>query len=95
MTNFYSGATLDLKRLCDHAHEHLPKYAVPVYVRLAKEMQSTTNNKQTKVLVRNEGIEAAKFSNGDQLYWLQSRDTGYVPFSDIHLESLKSGKAKL
>lgn len=85
-----------LRSLASHASDNLPKYALPLFLRVMREMQSTGNNKQQKHILRREGvnpesIEASK--DGDLLYWL--RDGTYVPFSHAEWSRLNAGAVRL
>ncbi|KAM0722286.1 hypothetical protein Q7P37_001727 [Cladosporium fusiforme] len=84
--------------LLQHARKGLPKYAVPVFIRVIKSPTTMHNNKQNKVPLRKEGIDFDKIANGeagsdDELLWVQG-DT-YVPFQPHDLESIGAGKARL
>lgn len=88
----------DWAGLLAHARKGLPKYAVPVFIRLIVSPTTMHNNKQNKVPLRKEGIDFDKIADGeagreDRLLWVQG-DT-YVPFERKDLEFLGSGKARL
>jgi acyl-CoA synthetase (AMP-forming)/AMP-acid ligase II len=84
-----------------HARKHLPKYAVPVFVRLVAARSSTDNNKQNKVPLRDEGIDVSKFGSkvvggqNDALLWLAPGGSGYVAFDKGYLDALRSGEVVL
>jgi hypothetical protein len=84
-----------------HARKHLPKYAVPVFVRLVAARSSTDNNKQNKVPLRDEGIDVSKFGSkvvggqNDALLWLAPGGSGYVAFDKGCLDALRSGEVVL
>lgn len=79
-----------------HARTHLPKYAVPIFIRQIKERSATHNNKQNKVPLKNEGIDPAKVK-GDPIFWISDNGKGpdYVPFGQSEWDLLTGGKAKL
>jgi acyl-CoA synthetase (AMP-forming)/AMP-acid ligase II len=81
-----------LSSLADHALKALPKFAVPQFLRLMKDMQITGTNKQLKHLVRQQGVDPAKTGNND-LYWLKGKT--YVKFSRKDWEELNGGRVKL
>ncbi|KAL2139425.1 hypothetical protein VTI28DRAFT_5239 [Corynascus sepedonium] len=83
-----------LASLAAHAREQLPRYAVPVFLRLVKEvgMQSTGTNKQQKHTLRQQGVDPSKVQD-DALFWL--KDGTYVPFTQTDWESLQEGMVKL
>lgn len=78
------------------ASSRLPKYAVPLFLRVVREMQPTGNNKQQKHMLRVQGVDPARIrseSAGDILYWLKGGK--YVELGDEGWEEIKAGKARL
>ncbi|KAF2873267.1 hypothetical protein BDV95DRAFT_569267 [Massariosphaeria phaeospora] len=53
-------ATFDFNALLAHARQKLPKYAVPVFIRVLSSITTMHNNKQNKVPLRNDGIDLRK-----------------------------------
>jgi len=83
-----------------HARKSLPKYAVPLFLRIIHEQNLGHNNKQNKVPLRNEGIDLEKVQNGqagpkDQIMWAPPQGKAYVPFVQADWDSLVAGKARL
>ena len=80
-----------------YSRTHLPKYAVPVFIRLVREMTPIHNNKQNKVPLREEGVDPTKVKSDDQVFWIDSHGKGhtYVEFQQQHWEDLKLGNARL
>ncbi|KAK8879022.1 AMP-binding enzyme [Apiospora arundinis] len=95
---YFDPATksFDYDGLLKHARTHLPKYAVPIFIRRIKERSATHNNKQNKVPLKNEGIDPSKV-NGDPLFWIseQGKGSSYAPFTEKEWDELNAGKAKL
>jgi hypothetical protein len=81
-----------LASLAEHSRASLPKFAVPLFLRLAKDMAMTGTNKQQKHQLRLEGVDPAK-TGDDQVFWL--RGNVYVPFGTKDWESIKRGKTRL
>ncbi|KAF1997860.1 acetyl-CoA synthetase-like protein [Amniculicola lignicola CBS 123094] len=52
--------TFNFNALLAHAREKLPKYAVPVFIRVLPEITTMHNNKQNKVPLRNDGVDLRK-----------------------------------
>lgn len=88
------ASQLDFKQLADAARKSLPKYAVPIFLRIVPKMESTGTVKQQKVALRNEGIYHDKVK-GDALYWLPPNADKYLPFTAEDLKSIEAGKIKL
>lgn len=85
---------LDLKGLASHARKRLPKYAVPIFLRIVPSMDATGTVKQLKVALRNEGVEHEKCGT-DRLLWLPPNSHAYRPFEKSDYEAIKAGKVKL
>ncbi|UZJ51516.1 hypothetical protein CBS101457_000836 [Exobasidium rhododendri] len=89
-----SAATLDLTSLATHARKSLPKFSVPLFLRIVPTMDATGTVKQLKVALRNEGVEHAKCGT-DPLYWLPPGSKAYVPFQAEDYAALEKGLVKL
>ncbi|CAL3964387.1 unnamed protein product [Diplocarpon coronariae] len=89
--------TFDFAGLLEHSRKHLPKYAVPVFIRLVKQMTPIHNNKQNKVPLREEGVDPEKVESREQVLWIgdHGRGKSYVDFHPEHWEDLQLGKARL
>ena len=83
------GKDLDGKALAKAAYEHLPGYAVPLFVRVVGELAHTSTFKSQKVDLRKEGYRP---HGDDPVYVLAGRDEGYVPFYDEYPDEVKDGK---
>ncbi|KLU83768.1 fatty acid transporter [Magnaporthiopsis poae ATCC 64411] len=81
-----------LRDLYEYAARALPKFAVPVFLRLVDEMQSTGTNKQQKQELRAQGVDPAK-TGGDPIFW--AREGTYVPFTAEDWEKLEKGEVRL
>ena len=83
-----------LKSLAEHARGNLPKYALPLFLRLVQDdsAHSTGTNKQQKTHLRNEGVDPEK-TKQDQVYWLKG--DSYVHFERSDWDELRDGKVKL
>jgi hypothetical protein len=85
-----------LHSIATHVSDNLPKYAVPIFIRVMREMQATGNNKQQKHVLRSEGVNPDSVqsgSSGGLLYWL--RDGTYVPFTREDWEKMNAGAVRL
>ncbi|KAJ2961155.1 hypothetical protein NQ176_g11016 [Zarea fungicola] len=84
-----------LQSLADHVVKNLPRYAVPLFIRVVDEEaareQKTGTNKQQKHVLRKEGVDPS--NGGSQLFWL--RDSTYVPFGDDSWSGICRGQVKL
>ncbi|KAI1463244.1 acetyl-CoA synthetase-like protein [Daldinia caldariorum] len=83
-----------LRSLAEHARNKLPKYAVPLFLRIGKGLTAavTGTNKQQKHGLREQGVNPALVGD-DELFWLQ--DGTYVKFRKSDWERLNAGQVKL
>ncbi|KAE8393977.1 long-chain fatty acid transporter [Aspergillus alliaceus] len=82
-----------LSSLAAHVLKNLPRFAVPLFLRFAPEMQGTGNNKQQKHVLRTEGVDPSLVNSSDKLYWLQGDK--YEPFEQKDWSRLQGGQVKL
>jgi len=93
------GQDFDGKALAKAIYGKLPGYAVPLFVRVVKELAHTSTFKSQKVDLRNEGYGGSSGEGDDDdvkvedpIYVLSGKDEGYVPFYDDYLAEVKDGK---
>ncbi|KAK3352160.1 hypothetical protein B0H65DRAFT_547133 [Neurospora tetraspora] len=85
-----------LESLAKHARKTLPKYAVPLFLRVMKEVggQTTGTMKQQKHVLRQQGVDPGRVGKeGDRLYWLE--EGSYVEFGEKEWRELQGGRVKL
>lgn len=85
-----------LKSLAAHVRKSLPKYAVPLFLRVIPEVgggQLTGTNKQQKHHLRQAGVKPGALADGSELFWL--KDDEYVPFRQRDWSELEGGRVKL
>jgi acyl-CoA synthetase (AMP-forming)/AMP-acid ligase II len=96
-----SAESFDWKVFLGYAKSKLPKYAVPVFLRLVREGSNTDNQKQNKGPLREEGIEIDKYGSkvvagkDDVVMWTAPGADRYVRFGIEDLERLRGGKILL
>ncbi|EXJ81484.1 hypothetical protein A1O3_07777 [Capronia epimyces CBS 606.96] len=83
-----------LESLATFARNSLPKYAVPVFLRVVTEVMATGNNKQQKHVLRLEGVDPGKVHH-DRLFYLRPDAETYEAFGQKEWEHLKAGRVKL
>lgn len=94
-----ASSSLDYRELLAFVRRELPKYAVPVFLRIVKTSAHIHNYKQNKVSLRKEGVDPSLLGTeeaggqGDAILWLQG--DGYVPFTSSNWEALSSAQARL
>ena len=65
--------TLDLRRLAEHVISRLPRYAVPLFLRISSELSYTGTFKIQKGQAKREGVDLdliEQAGSKDKLYWL-------------------------
>ncbi|KAJ9661104.1 long-chain fatty acid transporter fat1 [Coniosporium apollinis] len=83
-----------LRSLAEHAMSTLPRYAVPIFLRVTRQMEMTGTNKQQKHILREQGCDPEKVEQvGDKLYWLKGGT--YVPFGKKDWDEITAGRVKL
>ena len=82
------------KELADHARRQLPQYAVPLFLRLMKQVEVTGTLKHQKVALRNEGVDPANVGD-EEIYWLERGADGYKKLDQQQWRRIISGDAKL
>ncbi|WP_029108061.1 long-chain-acyl-CoA synthetase FadD6 [Mycobacterium sp. URHD0025] len=83
------GKEFDGKAIAEAFYDHLPAYAVPLFVRVVTELAHTSTFKSQKVDLRKQGYGS---DIEDPLYVLAGRDEGYVPFYPEYPEEVTAGK---
>jgi fatty-acyl-CoA synthase len=93
------GEEFDGKALAKAAYDKLPGYAVPLFVRVMKELAHTSTFKSQKGDLRKEGYGGTT-GEGDEeveeiedpIYVLSGKDEGYVEFYDEYPKEVADGK---
>lgn len=93
--------TFDFTALARFARSKLPRYAVPIFLRIVDNPTHIHNHKQNKVPLRDEGVNPAlvgtKVPDGgaNQFLWIAPGAEGYSPFGKEEWEKLVSRAARL
>ncbi|EXJ80200.1 hypothetical protein A1O1_08342 [Capronia coronata CBS 617.96] len=97
----HTGPPVDYNELLKYTRARLPRYAVPVFLRIVKVSTHIHNHKQNKVPLRKEGVDprlvGTEMPDGkdDVFLWLPPKGDRYVPFSPKDWQMLVSGKARI
>ncbi|ETI29094.1 hypothetical protein G647_01547 [Cladophialophora carrionii CBS 160.54] len=83
-----------LESLATYSRNSLPKYAVPVFLRIVTKVMATGNNKQQKHVLRQEGVDPDKVGE-ERIFYLRPDSERYEPFGKAEWEAVKAGKVKL
>ena len=80
--------TIDGRALMNGLREALPRYAVPLFLRLRDTHEVTATFKHRKVELKREAFDPAQV---DDALWVLT-PAGYTPLSSEHLRSIESGQ---
>ena len=90
--------TFDFAALAQHSLANMPRYAVPVFIRLVPETDITATMKQQKGRLKSEGVDLDKIqkvSPGDVVYWMPPGQNTYLPYGKVEWEKVQAGNVKL
>jgi fatty-acyl-CoA synthase len=87
------GPDFDLPAFRRHAAEHLPDYARPLFLRLAKTIAATATFKPAKAVLAREGYDPAVV--GDPLYVDDRATATFVPLDPALHDRLRAGQLRL
>ncbi|KAI6080644.1 acetyl-CoA synthetase-like protein [Hypoxylon rubiginosum] len=83
-----------LRSLAEHTRDRLPKYAVPIFLRVGNGLTAAVTGtlKQQKHDLRLQGVDPGRVGD-DELFWL--KDGTYVKFGQRDWDRLNAGQVKL
>jgi acyl-CoA synthetase (AMP-forming)/AMP-acid ligase II len=90
--------TIDMKALTQHVRANLPRYAVPLFLRIANQLSYTGTFKIQKGQAKREGADIyliEQAGSNDKLFWLPPGGDSYVPYRKEDWQAIKSGKIML
>jgi citronellyl-CoA synthetase len=87
-----SVAQLDLNAFSEYARSQLPHYAVPVFLRVKRDIDLTGTFKMVKGELREEGYDPAKVS--DPLYFMAPGSDCYEPLSEAMYRTIANGQTR-
>ncbi|KAK5108080.1 hypothetical protein LTR62_008797 [Meristemomyces frigidus] len=90
-----TAETMDYARLAEHVTSRLPRYAVPVFLKMAPGLAYTGTFKIQKGAAKREGVDPeliAQAGSKDMVFWLPPGGTSYVPFRRQDWDEIKAGK---
>ena len=83
---------LDISKLAEHLKTSLPKYAVPLFVRLVADFEWTATHKIKKTNLKNQGYDLAQVKEG--MYVLLPGSEKYEIMNDDIYRNIAAGKYK-
>ncbi|MFW9821505.1 MAG: long-chain-acyl-CoA synthetase [Candidatus Thorarchaeota archaeon] len=82
----------DIDMFADFVVNNLPKYSIPLFIRIKDELEFTGTHKLRKVNLRKQGYSITIFD--DQLYFWEASSKKYKSFEKEHYQNLMNGKLK-
>jgi len=89
-----SPSAQTLKEIAQHAKEKMPKFAIPLFLRVVKEFEVTGTAKYTKHGLREQGVDPGKVGE-DGLFWLPVGADAYEEFGKRDWDNVVGGGVKL
>jgi acyl-CoA synthetase (AMP-forming)/AMP-acid ligase II len=88
---------LDFAALAEHALARLPRYAVPIWIRVVEKLEYTGTMKLQKGRLRAEGVDPGVVVGkaGDRLFWLRPGERVYTPFGEKEWAAVQEGRVRL
>ena len=90
--------SLNCADLGKHVLSRLPRYAVPIFLRVAPQLSYTGTFKIQKGQAKREGVDMDLIEQSgakDRVYWLPPHSISYTPYSQKDWAALKSGEVQL
>lgn len=82
---------VDMQELLSYAKRHLPSYAVPLFLRIKQNMETTGTFKYQKKALKQEAFDPRKAGDEPVYAWLPGSDS-YVPVNDELFSSIIRGQ---
>ena len=89
----YENQNLDLTQFSQFASENLPKYAIPIFVRIKEGLEFTGTHKLRKVNLKKQGYDINKIN--DHIYFWSSDSNRYEVFDDEKYSNLMDNTLKI
>jgi fatty-acyl-CoA synthase len=83
----------EMDGLADHLKAQLPSYAVPLFLRIQPEAETTGTMKFRKVELVKQGFDIAEV--GDPIWFLEPGANGYVRLNEEHIGRINAGEYRL
>jgi fatty-acyl-CoA synthase len=84
---------LDVAGLRAHLARRLPAYARPKFLRVARELATTSTFKHTKTDLQRDGFDPA--ASSDAIYFDDPASDAFVPLDQALYERIKAGAVRL
>jgi len=85
---------VDWKGFATYLIGTLPRYAVPIFIRVVANLEYTGTMKLQKGRMRADGVDPSKMG-ADKMWWLPIGATQYVPFTEKDWQGLGDRSVRL
>jgi acyl-CoA synthetase (AMP-forming)/AMP-acid ligase II len=94
---------MDWRGLAEFCLQRMPRYAVPIWIRVTAGLEYTGTMKLQKGRLRGEGVDPEvikkaareRGEEADRLFWLRPGEREYTPFGEKEWLEVKAGKVRL
>ena len=84
-------SSLDLKEFSNFVGDELPKYAIPIFLRIQADIEVTGTFKMLKGDLKEQGYDTVQFE--DPVYVMKNGDEAYTRLDEDYLSKIVSGQA--
>lgn len=88
MTILDPERTVNVEELGKNLKNHLPNYAIPIFLRLTNSIPMTGTFKVKKRDLQKDGFDINKIS--DPLYFYDSKKSLYIPLQEVYDDIIKA-----
>ena len=93
MASIVPGEEFSINGLYEHLSQHLPKYSIPVFIRISKEIEVTGTFKYKKTDLVKDGFDPSVVK--DQMYYASTSENDYMKLDDNVFKKISDHELKL
>mgnify|MGYP001377905431 FL=1 len=93
MASIVPGEKFSINGLYEHLSQHLPKYSIPVFIRISKEIEVTGTFKYKKTDLVKDGFDPSVVK--DQMYYASTSENDYIDLDANAFKKISDHELKL
>jgi fatty-acyl-CoA synthase len=93
MASIVPGEEFSINGLYEHLSQHLPKYSIPVFIRISKEIEVTGTFKYKKTDLVKDGFDPSVVK--DQMYYASTSENDYIDLDANVFKKISDHELKL
>ena len=93
MASIVPGEEFSINGLYEHLSQHLPKYSIPVFIRISKEIEVTGTFKYKKTDLVKDGFDPSVVK--DQMYYASTSENDYIDLDANVFKKISNHELKL